>query len=64
MHPRKVAGFVVGSVGVASLVVSAVIGTKVSSEHELLTKMGCDKIGNNCTSTAADKYKNLYCYKV
>jgi hypothetical protein len=60
MHPRKVAGFVVGGVGVASLVVSAVIGSKLSTEHARLTDMGCDDPGRICSSSDVKTYKNLY----
>lgn len=60
MHPRKVAGFVVGGVGVASLVVSAVTGNELSSVHATLDNSECAKSVAGCPSTKRDNYKNLY----
>jgi hypothetical protein len=60
MHPRKVAGFVVGGVGAASLIVSAVTGNEMSSVHQTLDTSGCAKSAKGCFSTDIDKYKNLY----
>lgn len=61
MHPRKVAGFVLGGVGVASLIVSAVTGSKTSAIHETLEGSKCGTPGQpSCPQSDVTDYKGLY----
>ena len=57
MHPRKVAGFVVGGIGVASLLVSA--GTAFGVKSQFDSMETCNKT-KSCSATEISKYQSLY----
>ena len=61
MHPRKLAGFVVGGIGVASLLVSAGTGYGASNLHESLDKLPCGRDGTGpCPADDVARYKGLF----
>lgn len=58
MHPRKTAGFVVGGIGAATLLVSVGTGIGTSSVHGSLQEK-CGDSGS-CPADEVSQYKNLF----
>ncbi|HRI68336.1 MAG TPA: hypothetical protein PK156_29105 [Polyangium sp.] len=61
MHPRKFAGFVIGGVGVASLLVSAGTGIGALEAHGALEEQKCGANGTGvCPKDEVSSYKGLF----